>query len=101
MKKWHIALFRVDLFTLYFRIAFTVGHGGANQRVTTEFSTRALARRKFCGVQGIVDTGTGTVCKPVVRHYLTLDTPVSGIARHYPTLDTPVSDRIVVPTTSQ
>ena len=70
MKKLLTALFRVDLFTSYLSIALTLGHRSANQRLTTNFSPPAR-------VSGSADTGTATICKPVVRHYLTLDTPVS------------------------
>ena len=49
-----------------------------SQRATTKFPPHACARRKFCGVFGSVDTGTCTIPGHLVRHYLTLDTPVSG-----------------------
>ena len=77
MNKLHTALFHVDMLTSYFSTTSTLVVAVLNNQLTTKFSPRACARRKFCDVSGSVDTGTGTNCEPVVRHYLTLDTPVS------------------------
>ena len=93
MNKLHTALFHVDMLTSYFSTTSTLVVAVLNNQLTTKFSPRACARRKFCDVSGSVDTGTGTICKPAVRHYLTLDTPVSRFVRHWFTLGTPVSDK--------
>ena len=51
-KKLLTKLFQVDVFTSYFSIALPLGRAVKNQRLTltTKFSPRACARRKFCGV---------------------------------------------------
>ena len=84
MNKLHTALFHVDMLTSYFSTTSTLVVAVLNNQLTTKFSP---------DVSGSVDTGTGTICKPAVRHYLTLDTPVSRFVRHWFTLGTPVSDK--------